>query len=233
MGNNPFLLPVRLLNRLLAVLTAMVISLLAAAPAVWAVGIRDLPTAPVSQHLIDTAGLFSRATSAELERRLADLESDHVQARLLTVPRLDYGLELDALGQQALETWSAAEPSSGASLLVLIDAQTNTAAVVASPELLEQLPASLLRDTADSTMAVPLRLGTRYRQASLDALDRLGTVLQGGEDPGPPLEETAAPMVTNIPTREETANSNGFQWVIVLLVVGTIVPMLTWWVFSR
>ena len=70
MGNNPFLLPVRLLNRLLAVLTALVISLLAAAPAVRAVGIRDLPTAPVSQHLIDTAGLFSRATSAELERRL-------------------------------------------------------------------------------------------------------------------------------------------------------------------
>lgn len=226
-------MPVRPLNRLLALLTALVISLLAAAPAVWAVGIRDLPTAPVSQHLIDTAGLFSRATSTELERRLADLESDHVQARLLTIPRLDYGLELDALGQQALETWSAAEPSSGASLLVLIDAQTNTAAVVASPELLEQLPASLLRDTADSTMAVPLRLGTRYRQASLDALDRLGTVLQGGEDPGPPLVETAAPVVTNIPTREETANSNGFQWVIVLLVVGTIVPMLTWWVFSR
>lgn len=40
-------------------------------------------------------------------------------------------------------------------------------------------------------------------------------------------------MVSNIPTREETAAGNGFQWVIVLLVVGTIVPMLTWWVFSR
>jgi uncharacterized protein len=226
-------LPVRLISRLMAVITALVIGLLAAAPAVWAVGIRDLPTPPGSQHLIDTAGLFSRATSAELERRLADLESDHVQARLLTVPRLDYGLELDALGQQALESWSASEPSSGASLLLLIDSQTNTAAVVASPELLEQLPASLLRDTADSTMAVPLRLGGRYRQASLTALDRLGTVLQGGEDPGPPLEETAAPVVSNIPTREETANSKGFQWVIVLLVVGTIVPMLTWWVFSR
>ncbi len=214
-------------------LTALVITLLVSAPAVWAVGIRDLPTPSASQHLIDTAGLFSRATSAELDRRLADLESDHVQARLLTVPRLDYGLELDALGRQALQTWPAAEPSSGASLLLLIDAQTNTASVVASPELLEQLPASLLRDTADSTMAVPLRMGTRYRQASLDALDRLGTVLQGGEDPGPPLEETAAPVVSNIPTREETANSNGFQWVIVLLAVGTIVPMLTWWVFSR
>ncbi|MCX5930587.1 MAG: TPM domain-containing protein [Cyanobacteria bacterium] len=223
----------RLLNRLLAVLTALVIPLLVAAPVAWAVGVRDLPTPPASQHLIDTANLFSRSTSAELEHRLADLESDHVQARLLTVPRLDYGLELEALGQQELEAWSSAEPSEDSELLVLIDAQTNTAAVVASPDLLEQLPASLLHDTADSTMAVPLRLGIRYRQASLDALDRLSTVLHGGEDPGPPLQETAAPVVTNIPTREETANSNGFQWVIVLLAVGTIVPMLTWWVFSR
>jgi len=223
---------VRLLNRLLAVLTALVIPLLSAAPA-WAVGVRDLPTPPTSQHLIDAADLFSRSTSAELEHRLADLESDHVQARLLTVPRLDYGLELEELGEQELEAWAIAEPNDESELLVLIDAQTNTAAVVASPDLLEQLPAPLLRDTADSTMAVPLRLGTRYRQASLDALDRLVTVLHGGEDPGPPLEETAAPLVSNIPSREETANSNGFQWVIVLLAVGTIVPMLTWWVFSR
>lgn len=223
----------RLLPRVLALFTALVIPLLVLAPATWAVGVGDLPAPPASQHLIDTAGLFSRATSAELERRLAELESGHVQARLLTVPRLDYGLELDSLGQQLLQAWSGAEPSSGGDLLVLIDAQTNTAAVVASTELLEQLPASLLRDTADSTMAVPLRLGTRYRQASLDAIARLNTVLQGGEDPGPPLEETAAPVVSNIPTREETAAGNGFQWVIVLLVVGTIVPMLTWWVFSR
>nr|WP_255441313.1 MULTISPECIES: TPM domain-containing protein [unclassified Synechococcus] len=222
-----------MLPRVLALFTALVIPLLVLVPATWAVGVGDLPAPPASQHLIDTAGLFSRATSAELERRLAELESGHVQARLLTVPRLDYGLQLDSLGQQLLQAWSGAEPSSGGDLLLLIDAQTNTAAVVASTELLEQLPASLLRDTADSTMAVPLRLGTRYRQASLDAIARLNTVLQGGEDPGPPLEETAAPVVSNIPTREETAAGNGFQWVIVLLVVGTIVPMLTWWVFSR
>ena len=32
---------------------------------------------------------------------------------------------------------------------------------------------------------------------------------------------------------EETKESNAFTWVIVLLVVGTIIPMATWWVFSR
>lgn len=41
------------------------------------------------------------------------------------------------------------------------------------------------------------------------------------------------PVESNIPTKEETASSNGFTWIIVLLAVGTVVPMLTWWVFSR
>jgi uncharacterized protein len=39
--------------------------------------------------------------------------------------------------------------------------------------------------------------------------------------------------VSNIPSHEETVQSNGFTWVVVLLVVGSVVPMLTWWVFSR
>ncbi len=82
-------------------------------------------------------------------------------------------------------------------------------------------------------MSAPLREGARYRQASLAALDRLDTVLQGGEDPGEPQEVEVVSVPSNIPSREETASSNAFTWVVVLLVVGTIVPMLTWWVFSR
>ena len=82
-------------------------------------------------------------------------------------------------------------------------------------------------------MGVPLRDGARYRQASLDALQRLQTVLAGGEDTGSPVVQERLTLPSNIPTREQTAASNAFTWVIVLLVVGTIVPMLTWWVFSR
>jgi uncharacterized protein len=58
-------------------------------------------------------------------------------------------------------------------------------------------------------------------------------VLNGGEDPGPPIQVERTALPTNVPTIEETSESNAFTWVIVLLVVGTIVPMATWWVFSR
>ena len=105
--------------------------------------------------------------------------------------------------------------------------------MVASQGLEPRLSQELLSSTAISTMGLPLREGARYRQASLDALDRLGAVLQGDADPGPPQLQERLPIETNIPTKEETASSNALLWVVVLLVVGTLVPMITWWVFSR
>ena len=78
-----------------------------------------------------------------------------------------------------------------------------------------------------------LREGDRYRQASVDGLTRLSTVLSGGEDPGPPQEVERITLPTNIPTKAETAESDATKWVIILLVLGTIIPMATWWVFSR
>jgi uncharacterized protein len=223
----------RSLRGLRAALLALVLLLpLAFAPAALATGAQDFPSSAPASRVLDEADLLSRAASTDLEKRLDSLTEDHVDARLVTLRRLDYGLSLDALGQQLLDRW-AADAGDQPQLLLLIESQNNSAAVVASATLLDQLPASLLSSTAISTMGLPLREGARYRQAGLDALDRLGVVLQGGEDPGPPQLEERLPLETNVPTREETEASNAFLWVVVLLVVGTLVPMITWWVFSR
>ena len=200
--------------------------------AALATGVQDFPAQLPGTPVLDTADLLSRAANTDLEKRLQSLADDHVEARLITLRRLDYGLSLETLGQELVQRWSASDPDS-ALLLLLIESQNNSAAVVASADLLDQLPQSLLSSTAISTMGLPLREGARYRQAGLDALDRLGAVLQGGEDPGPPQLLERLPIETNIPTKEETASSNALMWVVVLLVVGTLVPMITWWVFSR
>jgi uncharacterized protein len=220
------------LPRLLAVLAALLLQFLPVQAAL-AASVRDYPAEAPLSHVTDAASLFSRATVSELEKRLAAFEPSHVQARLVTVGRLDYGLELEALGDDLIQRWSTITTTGESSLLLLIDAQTNTAAVTASSDLLEQLPSSLLRSTADTTMNIPLRMGSRYRQASIDALNRLEQVLSGADDPGPPQELEQPVLVTSIPTKAETAAGSGFTWVVILLVVGTIVPMLTWWVFSR
>jgi uncharacterized protein len=226
-----------LLARLLGLTLAMLLPLAAICSPVLALSARDLPATTPSEHVIDQADVLSRASRAELERRLERLGEQRVDARLVTVTRLDYGLSLDELGGQLLERWQDESEADGKSplplLLLLIDSQTKTTAVVASTMLEGQLPDALLRSTAQATMAQPLRLGERYRQATLDAINRLEPVLQGEEDPGPPPEQEEAAVVSNIPSREETRNGNGFTWVVVLLVVGSVVPMLTWWVFSR
>ena len=223
----------RTLRGLMAgVLSAMLLAWLCWPLEALATGVQDFPAQLPSSAVIDTADLLSRAASNDLEKRLESLHEDHVDARLLTLRRLDYGLSLESLGQQLIERWGATDPDSNL-LLLLIESQNNSAAVVASAELLNQLPDTLLSSTAISTMGLPLREGARYRQAGLDALDRLDTVLQGGEDPGPPQLLERLPIETNIPTKEETASSNALLWVVVLLVVGTLVPMITWWVFSR
>ena len=205
-----------------------------------AVSLRDLPSTAPASLVLDTADVLSRATRQDLEKQLQAFQSDHIEARLVTVGRLDYGLSLEALGEDLIEAWSPAAGSDNqgsrtgdALLLLLIDSQNKAAAVVASPTLEGQLSPELLRSTARTTMAIPLRQGDRYRQAGVDGLDRLATVLRGGEDPGEPAVSEETVVVSNVPSREETAESNGFTWVVVLLVVGSVVPMLTWWVFSR
>lgn len=219
---------------LLGVVTALFMGIAATlmpAPAL-AIAASGFPATAPQERILDTADVLSRAAIGELSKTLESFSAERVDAHLITVSRLDYGLSLSQLGKSVLEQWSASgsEPNQ---VLFLIDSQTNSASVVISPGLVTQLDASLLRSTARTTMAQPIRDGGRYRQGSLDAMTRLLTVLQGGEDPGEPVTAEVVSQPTNIPTKEETQSSNAFTWIVVLLTVGTIVPMLTWWVFSR
>ncbi|MEB3319230.1 MAG: TPM domain-containing protein [Cyanobacteriota bacterium] len=197
----------------------------------------DFPAELPAEHVLDGAHVLSRASSQEIERALAGFNDERVDAKVITVSRVDDDISLQRLGDDLVNRWqsTASGRDGGASplLLLLIDAQTRSTAVVAAAGLSGRLPAELLRSTADTTMALPLRSADRYRQASLDALTRLGVVLRGGEDPGEPLQEEAETLASNIPSKEETESSHAFTWVVVLLAIGTVVPMATWWVFSR
>ena len=205
-----------------------------AVPAVFALSPQDLPAQPPDEAVLDSADVLSRAGKNEIETRLNQLESSKVDARVITLRKLDYGLSLTGFGEELVERWSNNDNRSERPLLLFLEeTQNKQAAIVVSAELSDQLPDALLRSTARTTMSQPMRDGERFRQASMDGIDRIAVVLDGGEDPGPPIEIERTTIPTNVPTVEETSESNAFTWVIVLLVVGTIVPMATWWVFSR
>ena len=205
-----------------------------AVPAGFALSPQDLPAQPPDKAVLDSADVLSRAGKNEIETRLNQLESSKVDARVITVRKLDYGLSLTGFGEELVERWSNNDNTSGRPLILFLEeTQNKQAAVVVSAELSDQLPDALLRSTARTTMSQPMRDGERFRQASMDGIERIAVVLNGGEDPGPPIQIERTALPTNVPTVEETSESNAFTWVIVLLVVGTIVPMATWWVFSR
>ena len=205
-----------------------------AVPAGFALSPQDLPAQPPDKAVLDSADVLSRAGKNEIETRLNQLESSKVDARVITLRKLDYGLSLTGFGEELVERWSNNNNTSERPfILFLEETQNKQAAVVVSAELSDQLPDALLRSTARTTMSQPMRDGERFRQASMDGIERIAVVLNGGEDPGPPIQIERTALPTNVPTVEETSESNAFTWVIVLLVVGTIVPMATWWVFSR
>ena len=146
------------LGQLLGVLLALLLPLAILCSPALAFSARDLPATVPSEHVLDQADVLSRASRAELERRLENLREQRVDARLITVTRLDYGLSLDELGAQLIARWQEQAEADGTSplplLLVLIDSQTKSAAVVASAALERQLPAALLRSTALATMEI-------------------------------------------------------------------------------
>ena len=218
------------LRRWVGVIAVALLLLVVSAPAAIAVSPAELGSTRPDERVLDDADVFSRASRSELEARLDGLVEDRVDARVITLRRLDYGFSLDSFGEQLIENWSGAgqEPL----LLLLLETQNKRAAIVTDNSLQTQLPPALVKSTARTTMSIPLREGDRYRQASLDGINRLAVVLGGGEDPGPPGEIIRTALPTNVPTQAETEESNAITWVIVLLVLGTIIPMLTWWVFS-
>ena len=216
--------------RLFSLLVLLISLALPALPAL-AVAPGDFPASPPEGHVLDSADVLSRASTGELGSRLASLGDDHINANLVTVKRLDYNLDLNSFTAELLSRWHGSADDSD--LLIAIDSGANAASIAADATLLQRLPDALLESTADDTMSVALRDGGRYRQATIDALTRLETVLAGQEDPGPPELTEQVAVVSNVPTKEETEESNALIWVAVLLVLGTLVPMATWWVFSR
>lgn len=211
----------------------VLLGLVVLAPPSMALTATDFPTAPpVQERVMDQGEVFSRATVGELNRHLSALTSYGVEANLVTLGRVDYGSTPTTVATDLLERWQQQDPQER--LVTLVETRTGQVAVVASPALAKRLPPNLLQSTAEATMAGQLRRGEGYRLTMLQGIQRLDTVLAGEEDPGPPVLEAAAPAVpSNVPSHEETVASNALTWVAVLLGLGTVIPMLTWWVFSR
>ena len=108
--------------RLLPLLLLLVSLALPALPAL-AVAPADFPAAAPEGHVLDSADVLSRASTGELGARLANFESDHINANLVTVKRLDYNVDLDSFASELLSRWHGSDDDSD--LLIAIDSGAN------------------------------------------------------------------------------------------------------------
>ena len=137
------------------------------------------------------ADILSRSTYADINKHLLRLEDNRFDARLITIRGLEEDKTLNSFGTELVNRWSRdpEERLLKPLIIFLIDSKRNQAEVVSDSILKNQLPESLLLSTGRTTMSIPLKEGQRYRQASLDGIKRLNIVINGGDDPGPPINK--------------------------------------------
>jgi len=198
-----------------------------------ATGLQDIPdlTAPQSTWVVDQADVISRLNKGTLEKSLSKLaDQTGKEVRMVTIRRLDYGETPETLTNKIFERWFPTPEAQANQVLVLLDSQTNGTAIRTGPQVKSLLPDQIATSVAAETMRVPMGKGN-YNQALLDASARLGAVLSGQPDPGPP-EVAALNVEATYKTAEETDTQNATIWVIGLLIAATVIPMLTYYFYQ-
>jgi uncharacterized protein len=197
-----------------------------------ATNIYDVPDFEENAHVVDQAEVLSRATEGKINSAFREIEAKTGQeAYVVTVRRLDYEVTIESFTQDLFKRWFPDAADQKNVTLLAIDVQTDNTAIVTGDGVKPVMSDAIATSVAKETVLVPLKYGNKYNQAFSDATDRLVAVLGGQEDPGAPVVKDTVNVESTFASREETEESNGFTWVIVLLVLSTVIPMATYYAY--
>ena len=204
-------------------------SLLIAAPAM-ATGVYDLDSPNTTDvWVIDQADEISLANQNKLTgifKKTAQTTGQEI--RMVAVRRLDYGETIDSLADEIFTTWYPSVEEQANQTLLVMDTLTNNVALRTGTTATEAVTPDIAESIVEETVGYNLRKGNKYNQAFIDASDRLVAVLSGEEDPGPPVIEEEIQVEGTFTKAEDTDAGSAFVWVIVILIVATVVPMVTY-----
>ncbi len=195
-----------------------------------ATGVYDLPNlqASSSTYVVDQAEVISTANEGKLNKDLKLLaKKSGNELRMVVVRRLDFDQTIDGLAEEIFTTWYPAPETQSNQTLLVLDTLTNKTAIRHGEGVAPVLTGEIAESVLEETMAAPLKDGAKYNQALLDASNRLGAVLSGQADPGPPNIQKID-ISSTFTTAEETDDKSASIWVIVLLALATIIPMVTY-----
>ena len=194
-----------------------------------ATGVYDLPVVNAGEDVwvYDDADAISRTTENQLSSTFKNLaKTTGNEVRMVVINRIDYGDTIESLTDSIFQKWyPTAEEQTNQTLLVL-DTLTNRTAIKTGTEVSNLLTNDISESVVKETLIEPLR-NLQYNQALFDASDRIVAVLSGLEDPGPP-EIKEVNIEGTFTTAEETDDRSAAIWTIVLLILATVIPMVTY-----
>ncbi|MDR9404578.1 MAG: TPM domain-containing protein [Halothece sp. Uz-M2-17] len=195
---------------------------------------RDIPdvSGDTSTWVVDQAEVVSRTNESKLNKILQDIEnSTGADVKLVVIRRLNYGETVDSFADELFSQWYPTAEEKQDKVLLVFDTITNNATIRVGEALQDRLPSEIATSVVQDTIGVPIREDNKYNQAFLNASSRLGAVLAGEPDPGPPEEQDNIRVEGTFTKAEDTDTESSTVWVIGLLVAATVIPMATYFAY--
>jgi uncharacterized protein len=213
----------------ISALAIILTTLCLATPAV-ATGVYDLPNPNNGDvWVVDQADEISFANQSKLGKTFKKLAQETGQElRMVAIRRLDYGETIDSFADELFTIWYPTPEAQANQTLLVLDTLTNNGAIRTGTTAKERVNAEIAESVIAETVGYDLRQGNKYNQAFLDASDRLVAVLSGEPDPGPPAITEEVQVEGTFTKAEDTKTGNATIWVIVLLLLATVIPMVTY-----
>jgi uncharacterized protein len=213
-----------------AIAIALIASQMAVLPAL-ATGVYEMPVLSAGDRtwVFDKGDVLSRSSESNISSVLDNLENQTgKQVRLVTIRRLDYGETTATFTDQLFEQWFPTKEEQTNQILLVLDTVTNSAAIRTGEGVKSLLTDEIAQSVAGETVQVPLREGNKYNEAFAAASTRIATVLSGEPDPGAPQVVDNIQVEGTFKKAEETDQGNATVVVVVLLVLATVIPMVTY-----
>jgi uncharacterized protein len=209
------------------------LQLFIAAPALAATTVLDVPniTADPSNWVADEAALLSPIAKRTINKTLSGIAKETGnEIRMVTIRGLNYGVTSQNFTDELFSEWFP-DAVQGNQTLLVFDAKTKDVGIHVGEKSQADIPDAFAQSLASESLLIPIRQGN-YNQAFQETAARAAAVLSGKADPGPPIEEIAQLPERNYKTSEETNDFNATIIVVVLLVIATVVPMVTYFIYQ-
>ncbi|MEO6860656.1 MAG: TPM domain-containing protein [Microcoleus sp.] len=213
-----------------AIAIALIASQIAVLPAL-ATGVYEMPVLSAGDQtwVFDKGDVLSRSSESSITSELDKVEKQTgKQVRFVTIHRLDYGETVATFSDQLFEQWFPTKEDRANQILLVLDTVTNSAAIRTGEGVKSLLPDEIAQSVAGETVQVPLREANKYNEALTEASSRIATVMSGEPDPGAPEVVDNIQVEGTFKKAEETDQGNATVIVVVLLVLATVIPMVTY-----